>query len=227
MPPSEPPSRRAPARRSRARRAARHWASAWSTTRDRRERRAVRPAGPRMERGRPGRAVATAEQVGAQDADPLGVERPALADERLPPVAGRIGRPGERVDDEDLRRLAGRRAVVPVGRRSARASVVPSSSVNGPSDTVSSRPVPVGRSAGLPSGRRPRSPGAERHPAAPTRLPSAVLSAVAAASACSRSAIRSSTCSRPDRQSDQVRGDAGRRSALRARAASASSRPDG
>ncbi len=59
-------------------------------------------------------------------------------------------------------------------------------------------------------GRPPRSAGARRrrtpcrahpqvdgHPAAPTRSPSVEASAVDAASACSRSAIRSSTCSRP------------------------------
>ena len=65
---------------------------------------------------RPGRAVVAAEEVRAQDADDVRVEREPGADEGRPPVAGRVGRPGERVDDEHLRRVrAG--PVVAVGDR--------------------------------------------------------------------------------------------------------------
>ena len=113
--------------------------------------RASRPAGTsapygrpgrRVERRRAGRAVAAAEQVGAQDADPVRVERAARPDERLPPVAGRVGRAGQRVDDERPAAPSagpGRRAGT---RRSARARTVAVSSANGPSAADSSRPGP-------------------------------------------------------------------------------------
>ena len=68
-----------------------------------------------MKRCRAGRAIPPAEKIGAQDADTLGLKGPTLAAQWLPPVAGRVRRTSERVDDEDLRRLVGRWAVVPVG----------------------------------------------------------------------------------------------------------------
>ena len=86
--------------------------------------RAVETAGNAAPYGRPvggssrrraGRAVAAAEQVGAQDADPIGVERPPGPDERRPPVAGRVGRAGEGVDDERPAARRRARAVVAVG----------------------------------------------------------------------------------------------------------------
>ena len=82
---------------------------------DGREGRPVGLPGPRVDIGRPGRAVAAAEQVGAEDADPGRVEGPPRPDERRPPVAGRVGAAGEGVDDEDLGRLGGPRAVVAIG----------------------------------------------------------------------------------------------------------------
>ncbi len=75
---------------------------------------APRLAGGGVDGGRPGGPVAAAEQVGAQDADPVGVEGPPGPDERRPPVAGGVGRAGERVDDQHLRRVRPG-AVVPVG----------------------------------------------------------------------------------------------------------------
>ena len=114
MPPSDPPTTSSTSRMSRASSNA-HWAAAWSACRDRREARAVRTAAAaRSDRGRARRAVAAAQEVGAEHADPVGVERSAGADERLPPVAGRIGRTREGVDDDDLWRLAGGRAVMAV-----------------------------------------------------------------------------------------------------------------
>jgi hypothetical protein len=60
-------------------------------------------------------AVAAAEQVGAQDAEPVRVERPAGADEGRPPITGRIGGTGERMDDEDLGRHRRTRPIVAIG----------------------------------------------------------------------------------------------------------------
>ena len=82
---------------------------------DRREARPVRPARPWMQGGRPAGAIAATEEVRAQHANLGRVECPALADQRLPPVARRVRRSSERVDHEDLRRGIGRRAVVAVG----------------------------------------------------------------------------------------------------------------
>ena len=101
---------------------------------------------------RAGRAVAAAEQVRAEDAEPIRVQRSARTDERLPPVAGCVRRAGQGMDDDDLRRRprsavrrGDRRRPGPAGpsRRPARSD---------PSDALSSRPVPV---AGGRAGRRP------------------------------------------------------------------------
>ena len=95
----------------------RHWARAWSRGRDRRgtaRRTAVR--WPGSTRGRPGRAVAAAEQVRRTGRPTRSVSsaRPGPMS-GCPPVARRIGGAGEGVDDDDLGRVAGPRAVVPVG----------------------------------------------------------------------------------------------------------------
>ena len=82
---------------------------------DRRERRPVRPAGCRIRAARSGRAVAAAEQVRAQDADPVRVECQARSDEGRPPVARGVRGSREGVDDEDLRRVRRTGAVVAVG----------------------------------------------------------------------------------------------------------------
>ena len=146
--------------------------------RDRRERGAERLPGPWVDRRRPGRPVAAAEQVGCEDADPVGVERPARTDEGLPPVAGRVGRPGQRVDDHDLRRCA-RGADRHAGmRRSAREA-----SSRRPARTDRAPPIRDARYRsvagpppvrGAPTVSRPRLLRASSgQPAAPTRSPSA------------------------------------------------------
>ena len=220
MPPSEPPVTRAiSSTPSSSRR--RHWARAWSTRRDGGKARAVRPAGSGIERGRSGGPVAAAEQVGADDARPLGVERAALADQRLPPVAGRVGRTGQRVDHEDLRRGVGRRAVVPVGDDQVRQRR-PAFEREWPQrHGLDGRPVPgreTGRpgrwSAGGSSGRADEAAvggafggrGRERL----LEVGDQVVDVLEA-----------------DRQPDEVRRDAGRDPALRARAASAWWMPGG
>jgi hypothetical protein len=61
------------------------------------------------------RPVASARQVRADDAEPIGVERPAGSDQRLPPIAGRVRRARKGVDDQDLGCGGSARSVVPVG----------------------------------------------------------------------------------------------------------------
>ena len=79
------------------------------------ERLPVRLAGSRVDLDRPGCPVPAAQQVRAEDPDPVGVERPAGPDERRPPVPGRVRAAGEGMDDEDLRCLFRPGSVVPVG----------------------------------------------------------------------------------------------------------------
>ena len=75
--------------------------------REQREVQAVRRAGRRVDRGRPGGAAAAAEQVGADHEEPVGVDRPAGADQVVPPAraasgaARGVGVPGQGVADED------------------------------------------------------------------------------------------------------------------------------
>ena len=173
--------------------------------------RSRRTAGPvrGSMRGGAGRAVAAAEQVGAQHADPVRVQRAARADERRPPVAGRIGRAGQGVDDDDLRRHPRGRAVMPVGDgqlRRASAVIEP----NGPRSTDSRRPVP-GR-----DGRPPRSPGRPGHPARADEL--AVGRAVGRRRREGLLEIGDEVVDvlEPDRQPDQVVGRRRSRSAPRA-----------
>ena len=87
----------------------------------------------RVDRGRPGRAHAAAEDVGADDEEAVGVDRLAGADERLPPagllrnrmLACDILVAGERVADEDGVRFGGiQRAVGHVGDRHRRQHLV-------------------------------------------------------------------------------------------------------
>ena len=63
----------------------------------------VRAAGERIERGRSGAALAAAQDIGADDEGPIGIERPAGADEGLPPAAFAAGAAvaGEGMEDED------------------------------------------------------------------------------------------------------------------------------
>ena len=114
---------------------------------------------PRVERGRAGRAIAAAEQVRGDDADALGVERPARPDERRPPVAGRVGRPGQGMDDERpaaprpaADRHAGRRRSAPAGSSRRRARTDPARSTRGgPSRSEDGPPrSPVGPPHGRP-----------------------------------------------------------------------------
>ena len=227
MPPSEPPTTRS-SRVDAERVEEPPLGARLVAGRDRRERRAVRPPGPRVGRGRAGRAVAAAEQVGAQDAEPVRVERPARPDERLPPVAGRVGRAGQGVDDEDLRRVrrapgrrAGRRRSGPAGacrRRARTARARPfrggrSRSGDGPSRLgTPSREVPrsglgsSGRADELAVGRRLGGRGGERL----LEVGDEVVDVLEA-----------------DRQPDEVRRRRRSRSAPPARAASGSSTPDG
>ena len=83
--------------------------------------------------GRPGRAHAAAEDVGADDEEAVGVDRLAGADQRLPPaglvgdrvLAGDVLIAGQRVADEDGVRLGGvQRAVGLVGDRDRRQRLV-------------------------------------------------------------------------------------------------------
>ena len=207
----------------------RHWARAWSR---------VVTAGnaapygrpvARVDRGRAGRPVAAAEQVGAQDADPVRVERPARADERRPPVAGGVGRAGQGVDDEDLRRVARGRTVVAVGdgQLGQRLPVVQLERPELDATRAGrSRSGERPSRGGAPTASRPvvRTPG---HPAAPTSSPSADASAVAAASAWLEVGDEVVDVLEPDRQPDEVRRSRRSRPAPPARAASASSTPDG
>ena len=73
---------------------------------------AVRLAGDRVAGSRSAGAVATAKQVCAEDAVFVGVENLAGADQRRPPIARRVGRPGQGMDDENLAAFADRNAVV-------------------------------------------------------------------------------------------------------------------
>ena len=165
MPPSEPPMTSATLVDAEGVEQAPQVAAAWSRVETAGKVVPIWRAGPRVDGGRTGRAVPATEQVGAQDADAVRVERPARPDEWLPPVAGRVGRAGQGVDDHDLRRrprAPGRRAGT---RRSARGGR-PVRRAKGPSDAVSRRPVPVGsvRAAGGDVDRprswgRPASPG--------------------------------------------------------------------
>ena len=60
-------------------------------------------------RARPGRALAAAEEVRADDVEAVGVDRLAGPDQRVPPVAG-LGVAGQRVADVDRRGATGRRS---------------------------------------------------------------------------------------------------------------------
>jgi len=79
---------------------------------------AIGPAGPGVDRGRAGGAVATAQAIGAHDEEPVGVDGFAWADHGIPPArvaraietaggfgvavpAGDVGVAGEGVFDED------------------------------------------------------------------------------------------------------------------------------
>ena len=193
MPPSDPPrtrsSRSMPSASSR-----RHCARAWSRGRDGREARR-RTAAPVAGRRTSGRSCRSGRRAGWRTGRryAVRVERAARADERLPPVAGRVGRAGQRVDDQDLRRRPGRRAVVAIRDDQLRQHVAGVGS-NGPSST---RLEP----AGPRRGDRPADVGSsafDRHPAAPTRPRRRRRTRRSPpSSACSRSAMRSSTCSRP------------------------------
>ena len=68
---------------------------------------AVRLARRGVDRRRPGRALAAAEQVRADDVEAIGVDRLARADQRVPPDRG-LGVAGQRVADVDdrVRRVA-------------------------------------------------------------------------------------------------------------------------
>ena len=172
--PARPCRRASRRRRARARSMpsasrSRHWARAWSRVVTSGN---VAPYGrpvARIARRRAGGAVAAAEQVRAQDADAVGVERPTRPDQRLPPVAGRVGRAGQRVDDErPAAPSAGARAVVAVGdgqlrqqssRRRARTGRAPR--------TRAGRSPSAAPTRTRPSGRGGRRHGVIR--AAPTR----------------------------------------------------------
>ncbi len=77
--------------------------------RDQREAQAVGAAGGGVDRRGPGRPHAAAQQVGADHEEAVGVERPARADDVVPPaaavgiavIAGGVGVAGERVAHED------------------------------------------------------------------------------------------------------------------------------
>ena len=112
MPPSEPPataaSRAMPSSRQERALRAHHVGD-----RDHGEVRAVRPAGRGIERRRPGRAAAAAEQIGADDEVAIGVERLAGADHAVPPAeaAAAIGVAAVRVA------ILGGETVARAGRR--------------------------------------------------------------------------------------------------------------
>ena len=83
MPPRDPPA--TSAKRPMPSRSARAHSDPGLVARGRlREGGPVRLAGRGVDGRRAGGPVAAAEEVGAQDADPVGVERPAGADERVP-----------------------------------------------------------------------------------------------------------------------------------------------
>ena len=102
IPPSEPPiaacSRSTPSSREQRAVDAHEVADA-----EEREVEAVGLAGLRVDRRRPGRPAAAAEQVRADDEEALGVDRLAGADQRVPPHR-RLRVAGQRVADEDRRR---------------------------------------------------------------------------------------------------------------------------
>src|SRR5205814_3122456 len=126
---------------------------------------------------------------------PRGVERPAGPDERFPPGAGGVGRAGQRVADDDLGRLAGRRPVVAPGHD----ELGQSRSVVEDDRIESRRHDPTRPELGVRGRgrRRDDTPDGLGHPAAPTRSPAVEAWPSAIDSARSRSAIRSSTCSSP------------------------------
>ena len=68
MPPSEPPTTRS-SRSMPSASSSRHWASAWSRVETAGKVAPYGRPGPRVERGRSGRAVAAAEQIRGEDAD--------------------------------------------------------------------------------------------------------------------------------------------------------------
>ena len=126
------------------------------------------------------------------------------ADERRPPVAGRVGRPGERMDHEDLRRVrAGAVVAIGEGDGQARAAGL---ELERPEVGGMIRPVPRGGRAD----RGRAGVGAMAGASAVTSSRGADGS-VAARSAWSRSARRSSMCSRPTDRRTRSGGDAGRR----------------
>ena len=189
--------------RPRARRGVATGPRAWSRVVTAGKSRAVRPAGRRVEGVRTGCAVPAAEQVRAQHAVACRVERSTLADQWLPPVTGRIGRTGQGVDDDDLRRRPPGRARRGGTRRSARGVPGRHRARTGRVDALE----PAG-----PRGEtdRPVVGSIGRHPAAPTRLPSSGASAVDASSAWDRSAMQVVDVLEADRQADEVRRDSGR-----------------
>ena len=183
--------------------------------RDGRERRAVRPPGPRVERRRAGRAVPAAEQVGAQR------RRPASVSSAWPgPMSGSHQSPA--ASAEPVRAWTTRTCGASVRRRPV---VAVGDDQLGQGGAAFERERAERRGLEPPCrsavGRLGRPVGAvrvaSRHPARADRHPvGRRCRRVAAASAWSRSAMRSSTCSRPTDSRTRSGRDAGRRSAPRA-----------
>ncbi len=106
----------------------------------------VRLARRRVDRRRPGRALAAAEQVRADDAEAVGVDQPAGPDQRVPPVDG-LGVAGQRVADVDDRV---RRIAVAAYAISSGASCAPDSRTEPSGRTsVSTTRAPGGDDAGV------------------------------------------------------------------------------
>ena len=214
--PRAPPCRRA-SRRRRARAASmpsasssRHWARAWSRVETCGKRRAVRPARRRVDRGRAGRAVAAAEQVGAQHAEPRPCRAPGPA-----PMSGSHQSPA--ASAEPVRAWttttcgAVRRGEAVVAVRDGQLGECrPVVELERPER----RPSRAGRSPSAETGRAAGRAAAVVDVRSSGRADEARrrsgASAVAASRAWLRSAMRSSTCSRPTDSRMRSGVDAGR-----------------
>ncbi len=164
---------------------------------DRRKRLNRRPGGG-PGRPRPRRSIAAPEQVGAQHAHAVGVEGAAGTDEGSPPVAGGVGRAGQRMDHEHLWRGRGC-PVVPEGHDEIGNGGPALHLERAQGEGLDPSPAEREASANVRCRRRPGRPGRPRLEPAPRghAADSARCESVAAVSAWSRSATRSSTCSRP------------------------------